>query len=281
MKIIRSKKLGYCMGVQRAVNIACKTAETEQNVWTFGELIHNSTVLADLKNRGINILYNVKDCPVNATVILCAHGVSPKIETELKLKNVNIVDATCPMVKKSQLKARQLACSKNIVFLAGEKNHSEINGIKGYNPNVIVISNPVEAREAAEKAHDGCAALAALIAQTTISNTEYNSIAKEIKKFFPSLKTYNTICNATKERQDALRTLCKNKKIDAIIIAGGKNSSNTKRLFHIAMEKKAYLVENASELPSEIFLHKTIGISAGASTPREVIENIEIRLRSS
>jgi 4-hydroxy-3-methylbut-2-enyl diphosphate reductase len=212
-----------------------------------------------------------------AVVILCAHGVPPEIEAALAERGARIVDASCPMVKKSQRKAAELGREK-VVFLAGERAHSEVLGIKGYNPALIIVQNEDEAEACAEDLFQTQPdAQTALLAQTTISAAEFTSISNAIKKKFPALDVHNTICGATASRQEALRELCK--KVDAVIIAGDPNSSNARRLLAIAQAegKPAWLVESfSSSFPPEIFSSnfKTVGLSAGASTPDSVIEEI-------
>jgi 4-hydroxy-3-methylbut-2-enyl diphosphate reductase len=181
------------------------------------------------------------------------------------------------MVKKSQRKAAELGRDK-VVFLAGESEHSEVIGIKGYNPALIIVQNETEARMRAEELYKkNPDAQCALLAQTTISAAEFKSISNAIKKKFPRLEVHNTICGATASRQEALRELCK--KVDAVIIAGAQNSSNARRLLAIAQAegKPAWLVESfSSSFPPESFSSNfnTVGLSAGASTPDSVIEEI-------
>jgi 4-hydroxy-3-methylbut-2-enyl diphosphate reductase len=277
MNVVLSDVSGYCMGVRRALDLTFDAVKKNKKVYAFGELIHNGTVLAQLAGLGVGIIHDADKARDfhGKTVVLCAHGVPPEIEAALKKSGAELIDASCPMVKKSQLKAAELGEKGFVVFLAGEEHHSEITGIKGYNNNAIIVSNAkdamIKARELYNKTPD---ARTAALAQTTISEIEYSNISGAIKKIFPELKIINTICGATAARQAALKALCK--KVDAVIIAGGRSSSNTRRLLAIALDEHipAWLVENQSELPDEIFSYNTIGIAAGASTPDEIIEAI-------
>jgi 4-hydroxy-3-methylbut-2-enyl diphosphate reductase len=281
MKVLFSGVSGYCMGVRRAVDLTFGAIEKNKKVWTYGELIHNGTVLERLTGLGVKIISGtdrISDLH-GETVVLCAHGVPPETEAALKAAGAEIIDASCPMVKKSQLKAAELSENNYSVFLAGEKNHSEIIGIKGYNNDAIIVSNAQEASIKARELYNKAPyAKTAALAQTTISETEYNDISGEIKKIFPALKIINTICGATAARQKALKELCA--RSDALIIAGARSSSNTRRLLAIARNENipAWLVENESELPAEIFSYKTIGIAAGASTPDEITAGISLKL---
>ena len=286
------------MGVRRAVEMAREagqgaviagdsdTGPSGRQVYTFGPLIHNPQVLKTLEERGISCLKEdgISALPKGSTVIIRAHGVAPLIEQEMRRQGVNILDATCPHVKLSQSKAKDFAEKGRLVFLAGEENHAEIEGIRGYvemHSRCFVIGNPAEAEQkATELSRIEPAAKTVLIGQTTIRTEEYRAIGETIKSFFPSLEIVDSICGATMDRQEALRELCE--KTDAVVIAGGAKSANTQRLLSLARElgKPAWLVEAASQIPSEIAAYETIGLSAGASTPDELVEEIEKALRA-
>ena len=286
MRVIRSKVLGFCMGVRRAFNLAVTEAGNARvsggKVYTLGPLIHNPGVLADLKSRGAEAIHALPENPNGCSVIIRAHGIEARIENEMRGRGVRIVDATCPNVKASQLKAKALAEAGYILFLAGEASHAEIAGILDYActaENCTVVADADEAEAAAKKLLDANKhAKAALIGQTTISQEEYYAIGEAVKKHFPGLEIVDTICSATKDRQQALYELLD--QVDAVIIAGGKDSANTRRLFAIAQNsgKPCVLVENAAEIPSDFFAYQTVGISAGASTPDSVISEIELKL---
>ena len=285
MKVIRAGVLGFCMGVRRAYEMARRESGLKgRRVYTLGPLIHNPSVLEDLGERGVSILEpgGIPGVLENSTVIIRAHGVSPAVERELALKGLSVLDATCPHVKASQNKVRDLSRLGFTVFLAGEKDHGEIVGIRGYIEGpCFVIANPLEAEAAAtELARDNPGAKTALVAQTTLSQEEYFAIGEAIKRRFPELEMVNTICGATGERQDALRELSAH--VDGFVISGGRESANTRRLLSIAegCGKKAWLVENASGIPDELSSCSVIGLAAGASTPDSVIDAIEQKLLS-
>ena len=277
--------MGFCMGVRRAVDMAWRESGRDgSRVFTLGPLIHNPGVLGSLTERGVIILEpgEITDIPENSTVIIRAHGVSPAVERDLARQGLRVLDATCPHVKASQNKGRELSREGFHVFLAGEKDHGEIIGIRSYVEGpCFVVANPVEAEKtASELARNNPSAKTALIAQTTISQEEYFSIGEGIKRHFPELKIINTICGATEERQNALRELCS--QVDGFVIAGGRESANTRRLLSIAEScgKKAWLVEDASGVPGEVSSCSVIGLAAGASTPDSVIDAIEQKLLS-
>jgi 4-hydroxy-3-methylbut-2-enyl diphosphate reductase len=290
--VIRCGVLGFCMGVRRAVALAASEAD-RANVYTLGPLIHNPVVLADLKARGVQE-YSQDIHPLNnCTLIIRAHGIDPRLEDDLRAKGARIVDATCPRVKESQLKAQSLSRAGYRLFLAGEAQHAEIAGILGYacvtsyvcktsNAGFCpVVSNAVEAEVAAKSLYEtDKEAKTALIAQTTMSEEEYHSIGEAIKKYFPDLEIVQTICTATRDRQQALRELLD--QVDAVIIAGGKGSANTRRLLAIAEEsgKPCVLAETAAEIPPAFRDYAAVGLAAGASTPDSVIDEIEKELQT-
>ncbi|MCL2411562.1 MAG: 4-hydroxy-3-methylbut-2-enyl diphosphate reductase [Treponema sp.] len=316
MKIIRSRLLGFCFGVRRAVELAVQEAKKahtsqslqsgEKTVYTLGSLIHNPKVLSDLELLGVKTINNddneeltinnkqLSDC----SVIIRAHGISPELEKNLKDSGCKIIDATCPKVKANQLKIKELSELGYCLFVAGEKKHAEITGLLGYAKGAncgancgaicgvqfcVVIGTEQEAKENAltlsetNKKNSKVAkvAKAALLGQTTISADEYRLIGNQIKSFFPNLEIVNTICSATHQRQEALREILP--KVDAVIVAGGEQSANTRRLFVIAKEsgKPCVIAENAEAIPKEFFAYETIGLCSGASTPDSVIDEIE------
>jgi 4-hydroxy-3-methylbut-2-enyl diphosphate reductase len=254
-------------------------------------LIHNPQVLETLKKLNVEVLKE-GSLPSNldgAVVIIRAHGVSPQIEKEIAARGARVIDATCPHVRASQLKARALAAQGYHIFLAGEKNHAEIIGIEGCIASsaglCAVVINEEEAVEAAGALYKkDRSSKTALIGQTTITPEEFTVIGEALKKYFPAVEIINSICGATRDRQDALRELCAG--VDGMIIAGGKQSANTRRLFDIACSefaallpgKKAWLVETPGEIPPEAFACSVVGLAAGASTPDEIIDAIEEKL---
>jgi 4-hydroxy-3-methylbut-2-enyl diphosphate reductase len=285
MKVIRARLLGFCMGVRRAVEIAeraSREAGRTGGLYTLGPLIHNSGVLENLQKRGVACLNEneIPSLPAGSTVIIRAHGVSPVIEEELLKKGINILDATCPNVKQSQSKARSFVEREFRLFIAGEENHGEIAGLRGYAKSAFVVGSAEEARAAAGALYSRePEAKTALIAQTTIRAEEYRVIGETIQRFFPSLEIVNSICAATVDRQRALGELGN---VDAIIVAGSRESANTRRLFALAKEmgKPAWLAEAASDIPPEIAVYTNVGLSAGASTPDELIDAIEEALKA-
>lgn len=280
--IIRADIMGYCMGVRRAVEVAEEAVRSDGAragyAYTYGPLIHNPVALSRLEREGVVALEPGKaplpDDFLGATVIIRAHGIPPLERAELERRHANIVDATCPRVLSSQKRAKQYHDAGYAVILAGDRNHAEIAGIAGYAPGCVVLEN----REDAERL-DSYPTKAVLISQTTIKQSEYDDIASYLSLKIPDLKVFRTICPATQERQNALAELAG--KVDGIIVIGGKNSANTQRLFNTALKiaGKAWHIETPEEIPEEALSLHSIGLTAGASTPDEVIDAVEQALQ--
>jgi 4-hydroxy-3-methylbut-2-enyl diphosphate reductase len=270
------------MGVSRAVKMTeslVRERASAATIYTYGPLIHNMTVLRALEQKNVRILDGASVNLRGAMVIIRAHGVSPHVEAELREAGAVIKDATCPKVKANQLLAQKLcakdgALSAGRVFLAGDRHHAEIQGILGYAPDCVCVSNEAEAIARAREA-DHAGGPAVLIGQTTFPMDGYRKIAAVLQKYF-RLEVKETICPATACRQDALRKLCAS--VDAIIVAGGKDSANTRALADIARDRgvPVYLVENAAEVKGiALGSYRRIGLAAGASTPLETIAELE------
>lgn len=277
MKVVRAEVLGFCFGVRRAVEEAKKAlCENTSTVYSLGPLIHNESVLEKLGKSGLKIINeeNINQIKNESIVIIRAHGVEPSVISQLKNKNCKIIDATCPRVKANQKMVQKYSSNNNHVILTGDMNHGEVKGIAGYaGENFHLIQNPEEAKRLELK--DYAEKEIILLSQTTFSGTEFEEIETILKKKYPSLTVKNTICPATNERQQALIDLCKN--VNGILVIGGKSSANTKRLFQIARDncKNAALIQNKDDIPSIFYTLETVGLTAGASTPDDIIEEVE------
>jgi len=277
------------MGVRKAVEKSLQEAEKNnksgdgQKVFTMGPLIHNPDVLHMLADRGIGIL-DQSQLPHRldgTTVVIRAHGVSPSLVQNLNERGALVVDATCPRVRLSQMKAASYSQQGYTVILAGEANHSEIIGIAGYAPACLIVSTPQEAAEAAKRLQEASPDVKlALIGQTTLTREEYRGIARELETCFPVIEVFDSICKATADRQIALASLCE--ECDAIVVVGGMNSANTKRLYSSALSlgRPAWHVEGVADLPEELRMYDKIGLTAGASTPDWIIDEVESHLLS-
>lgn len=281
MVIEKAAVLGFCFGVRRAVEIAEKalTTNKDKKVYSLGPLIHNEVALKKLEQRGLSIIddkdldQSLGSIPQGSVVVIRAHGVAPSVIHKLEEKNCEIIDATCPRVKASQKMVKQYTSANDYVILSGDKNHGEVIGIAGYaGKNFYQIQNKEEAQALDIKGTEQKNVI--LLSQTTFSVTEFEEIKNILKEKFVNFDVMNTICPATKERQDALVELCS--KVDGVIVVGGKNSANTKRLFQCAKEncKMAVHIETPEEIPQEFYKLEKVGITAGASTPDDIIEEV-------
>lgn len=291
----RAEVLGYCMGVKKAVDAVFKaagenkTAERPFTIYTFGPLIHNPAAMEELRRCGVEAIdpqaFAGSSVYAHSKIVIRAHGVSPEQEKTIRESGAEVINATCPRVVLSQKKAAA-AAKDSFIILAGDKNHGELIGIAGYassakDGNCIIVQDAEEAKTAAlPAAVTEKGGRAVLLAQTTIKQSEYGAIAEILQKRIPNLTVLNTICPATAERQEALKQLAKT--VEAVLVIGGKNSANTKRLLQTAeaLHKPAWLIENAAEIPDEIFRYKSVGLTAGASTPGFIIEEVEQALKT-
>lgn len=292
--VVRAKVLGYCMGVRRAMEGAHKAAVDASGgkVWTLGPLIHNKTALDMLASEGVQILKDEDFSKIQKddVVVIRAHGVTPAVKNEVAALSRAVVDATCPRVMLSQKRVADFAARGYTVIIAGDKNHGEVTGIAGCatsaatgDSRCVLLGNTLDAAEYVAQVESGKKVLpekAILISQTTISRREYDSIAEVLAPVIGGLEVFDTICPATTERQDALADL--QGQVDGVLIIGGKNSANTQRLLTSAQRyfDKAALIETADEIPIEFFDLERVGLSAGASTPDEVIDGVERRLQT-
>lgn len=283
MKIIRASVLGFCFGVRRAVELAEKAlAENPgKKVYSLGPLIHNENALRALEVKGLHILEeeDIAGLEEGSVVIIRAHGVAPSVTDALEKRGCQIIDATCPRVKASQKMVERYSSENDYVVLTGDRNHGEVIGIAGYaGENFSQIQDYTEAEVFNIPECDKTNVI--LLSQTTYSPKEFEKIESLFRTKFRNLAVMNTICPATNERQQALLELCS--KVDGVLVIGGKTSANTKRLYQTAAAncRLAAHIQSASDIPSEFFTLKKIGITAGASTPDEIIEEVERKLEA-
>lgn len=276
MKVILAEVLGYCMGVRRAVDSAYHSLEENsgKKVFSLGPLIHNQAALDALGEKGLNVLQesDIEKISADSIVVVRAHGIPPETMGRLEDRKCIVVNATCPRVLASQKNAKRYGEQGYTVILAGDKNHGEVVGIAGFAGDKFIL---VESRIDAEKIPVfGPDEKAVLLCQTTFSQEEFSQIAEVLSEKINGLKVMNTICSATRERQEALQKICP--EVDGVLVVGGKNSANTRRLFQIAEENcsKAALIETYNEIPESFFSLEKVGITAGASTPDSVIQKV-------
>lgn len=268
MEIIVARHSGFCFGVDKAVKTAFHV-ECDGRVFTLGELIHNAQVIEALEEKGIQAIDNMDELRENDCVIIRAHGVGRDVYEKLQERKVRILDATCPYVKRIHEIVRKHQAEGYKIVIVGDPHHPEVIGINGWcDGKALIISDEQEAENLGCSDERICT-----VAQTTFRRSKYDAIFETLKKKFAFAIKFDTICNATVQRQSEAAQL--SKVADAMVVIGGKNSSNTQKLYEICRQNcpQTYLVENASELPSLKNI-KTVGITAGASTPEWVIKEV-------
>ncbi|MFH1597677.1 MAG: 4-hydroxy-3-methylbut-2-enyl diphosphate reductase [Patescibacteria group bacterium] len=264
-KIKIAQKAGFCYGVQRAIDLA---NEVQDQAFTLGELIHNPQMIAKLEKNGIKCANVLEEIPAGSTVIIRAHGVSDQTLKQAKDKNLKIIDATCPFVTKVHVLAKQMEKEGYQVILLGEKDHPEVKGIVGNLAKPLIICELKEVTSLGQFKKIG------LLAQTTQNHDTFNLVEEELRNHTKDLKAIDTICDATLERQDAAKDLAD--QVEMMIVIGGRQSGNTKRLFNICSQiTKTIHIETAQELDfNNIQELQTVGITAGASTPDWIIQEV-------
>jgi 4-hydroxy-3-methylbut-2-enyl diphosphate reductase len=270
MKIIIAKKAGFCMGVRRAVEMVLDAPGKHKDpIRTFGPLIHNPQVLDLLKEKEIFTLDHIPECG-SGTVLIRAHGVPPQVKRDLKKAGYNIIDATCPRVIKVQTIIRKHANQDYASIIIGDKNHPEVVGLLGYaRGKGFAVDNmdDLETLPSFEKA--------IVVAQTTQNTFFYEEVKKWVGHRFPHYVIFDTICDSTAKRQAEVQNLADS--VDAVLVVGGHNSGNTKRLAEISRKtgKPTYHIETESEIDIDALSEvRNVGITAGASTPNWMIKKI-------
>lgn len=280
MEIIVGKTAGFCYGVKRAVDGSLNQIKENNNkIYCLGELVHNKQVVTELEDKGIKVIEKISDAPKKSTVIIRAHGVEKKIYNIAKENELEIIDYTCPNVLKIHDLAKEYEQNGFYIFLTGSENHPEIIGTKSYcGKNSIVISDENDVKNAMSKFEKSGTKKLLLISQTTYSLDKFEKIKKMVEQDIENnveVVIKNTICLATEQRQKETQKL--SQEVDCMIIIGGKNSSNTKKLYDIAKENctNTILIETKDEINKEnIKDFESVGIMAGASTPQKSIDDV-------
>lgn len=267
---------GVCYGVERALGMAEKAAdEARKPVNTLGPLIHNPLVVNDLESIGVGTASNVSEVE-EGTLIIRAHGVVPSVVEDARTRGLDVLDATCPYVKKVHNAAERLVREGYQLIVVGESGHPEVEGIMGHagdDAHVVSVPGDLDAIDLSRKV--------GVVVQTTQTPGALADVVAELSKRTMDLRVINTICSATQERQDSAAELAR--RVDAMIVIGGKNSGNTRRLAEIctAACPKTHHIEDASEIEAAWFDGVShIGVTAGASTPASHIERALVRMRS-
>ena len=270
-EVIVAKSAGFCFGVQRAVDTVYNQCGGK-NVFTYGPIIHNEEVVKDLENKGVHVINSADEINDDSTVIIRSHGVSKDVYDSLHEKNVNIVDATCPFVLKIHKIVKEESANGSQIVIIGNENHPEVEGIMGWSLSDTYV---IDTSEKAQNLVLDSQRRVCIVSQTTFNYNKFQLLVEIISKKGYDIRCLNTICNATKIRQEETEEL--SKKVDCMIIVGGKNSSNTKKLYEISKKNcnNTICVEEVNEIDKGVLKQGNIvGIMAGASTPQCSINSV-------
>lgn len=265
-----SESAGFCWGVERALEITLDAAErANKPVKTLGPLIHNPSVIRDLRSRGVQVISDASEAG-EGTVILRSHGVPKTVKEQLSGSGADVIDATCPFVTAAQEKAARLRDEGYLVVILGERDHPEVLGLRSYaGDDSLVVESPADLPPKLPNRRVG------VVVQTTQSQERLSELVAHLAPLAKELLVHNTICNATEQRQAAAIAMASD--VDAVVVVGGRDSGNTRRLAELcaAQQPNTHHVESVSEIDPEWFREaRTVGITAGASTPPEQIEAV-------
>ena len=282
MHVILAKSAGFCFGVKRAVETVYREAQKGgQPIYTYGPIIHNEEVVADLEQKGVAVVHSVDELGENpkGTVIIRSHGVEKKIYDEIRALGFEIVDATCPFVLKIHRLVDQYSRDGYHIVIIGNDTHPEVEGIKGWSvpEQTTVIGN----REDAEKFSLSSEKKVCIVSQTTFNYNKFQELVEIMTKKGYDITVLNTICNATEERQTEAEQIAR--EADAMIVIGGRASSNTQKLFEICKKESenTYYIQTMKDLDlSRLKSTDNVGITAGASTPNNIIEEVQKNVRN-
>ncbi|AIS52440.1 4-hydroxy-3-methylbut-2-enyl diphosphate reductase IspH [Thermoanaerobacter kivui] len=279
MKILIAEYAGFCFGVKRAIETAYQEIEKNKKgkIYTLGEIIHNPLVIDDLFKKGVKVIEekDLEKLSKGDKLIIRTHGVSKKLYDFLTEREVEIIDVTCPFVKKVQNIVYEYYNKGYSIIIVGDKNHPEVIGVNGWCDNTAYVLNSIEEAKKMPQLKKACA-----VAQTTLIEKHWEKILEVINTKVEDLIFFNTICDATQKRQSAAEELAK--KVEVMLVIGGKHSSNTQKLKKICERncKNTFHIEAPKELTLDMIKeHEIIGVTAGASTPDYVIEDVLKRIK--
>ena len=282
MNVELAKTAGFCFGVKRAVDTVYQQIEQYrgEKIFTYGPIIHNEEVIKDLRSHGVEVLNDEEELKtVDADVVVIrSHGVAKYIYDILEERGITCVDATCPFVKKIHKIVAEKSAEGSYIVIVGNGEHPEVQGIRGWaGEQVTVVQTPEDAErfELPDKDQEVC-----IVAQTTFNYNKFKELVEIISKKRYDIVVLNTICNATKERQTEARQIAA--RVDAMVVIGDKRSSNTQKLFEICKEEclNTYYIQTLDDLDiNQLRSVESVGITAGASTPNKIIEEVQNNVR--
>ena len=275
MKILIAKDAGYCFGVRDAVNLAYETAEDHGDVYMLGHIVHNENVVKDLDEAGAKVVRKLKDVPKGKPIMFRAHGTSTKVWEKAQKQNMNIIDATCPLVKEIHDEVIKLEKEGRKIIIIGDHGHDEVVGIASQIKDPIIVATPDEAQKLRKMKKAG------IVSQSTQTIENVQEIINILMTKVFDLRFINTICFPTKRNQQQLKDL--SEKCDVMVVIGSFTSANSNRLTQLALERndRSYQVTSADDLISDWFNESdVVGITAGASTPDNIIKNVTEKIKS-
>ena len=278
-EVILAKSAGFCFGVKRAVDTVYEQTG-KKNVYTFGPIIHNEEVVKDLEKKGVFVINTMEELDdiTEGTVIIRSHGVSSAVYEALQKKGVEIVDATCPFVLKIHNIVKQESANGKQIVIIGNEKHPEVEGIMGWSKTQVHV---VDTAEKAQNLQLDPQREVCIVSQTTFNYNKFKELVEIISKKGYNIIIRNTICNATEERQTEAREIAK--RVDAMIVVGGSSSSNTRKLYEICKNecKDTYYIQTLNDLDmTSLGKADCIGITAGASTPNNIIQEVYTNVRT-
>lgn len=290
MEVILAKSAGFCFGVKRAVDQVYEQIRMAEEagdsggaaskpIYTYGPIIHNEFVVNDLEKKGVRVLESEEELDrlKEGTVIIRSHGVPKRIQEKIEKKGLSCIDATCPFVKRiHRIVEKESAAGKKIVII-GNAGHPEVEGIMGWSltPAEVIESEQEAAQFSSKEGEKLC-----IVSQTTFNYNKFQELVEIFQKRGYDISVVNTICNATEERQTEAKDIAA--KVDAMIVIGGKHSSNTRKLYEICSRECAHtcLIQTLDDLHLELpEAVRLVGITAGASTPNKLIEEVQNYVR--
>ena len=280
MQVVLAEPRGFCAGVDRAVEIVERALERfGEPVYVRHEIVHNRHVVDDLRRRGAIFIEDPAEVPEGAVLVFSAHGVSPAVVAAAEARRLQVIDATCPLVTKVHKQTRRLARQDHEIVMVGHAGHVEVEGTLGQAPGRMHL---VESPEDVERLEVANPERLACVTQTTLSVDDTRDVLAALQRRFPAIRLPKSddICYATQNRQDAVKKLAED--ADLVLVVGSPASSNSKRLAEVAVKcgATAYLLQDSSELePDWLAGAQRVGVTAGASTPEELVQGVLERLR--
>ncbi len=279
MEVILAASAGFCFGVKRAVEKVYEQTDSGKKIYTYGPIIHNEEVVKDLENKGVSVIETEEELEAltEGTVVIRSHGVPKHICDLIERKGLECVDATCPFVKRiHKIVEKESAAGKEIIII-GNEGHPEVEGIMGWSHTPARVIGSVQEAENFTCRNDQ---MLCIVSQTTFNYNKFKELVEIFQKKGYNVNVVNTICNATEERQTQAREIAA--RVDAMIVIGGKHSSNTQKLYEICKEKceATYFIQTLDDLHLELpETAALVGITAGASTPNNIIEEVQNYVR--